>query len=104
MQLARVVGNIVATVKHRQLDGHKLLLIQPLSSRGKTVRPLIALDAVGAGPGETVYYCRGREASFPWLPNDVPTDAAIIGIADPVSNSRLLGRFTSASKPGGRRT
>jgi microcompartment protein CcmK/EutM len=45
----------------------------------------VALDAVGAGAGETVYWCRGREASFPFLPAEVPTEATIVGIVDAVN-------------------
>ena len=41
--------------------------------------------AVGAGAGETVYWCRGREASFPFLPAEVPTEATIVGIVDMVN-------------------
>ena len=49
---------------------------------------LIALDSVGAGAGETVYYCRGREASFPWHPDEVATDSTIVGIVDRVHVAR----------------
>ncbi|HXR98713.1 MAG TPA: EutN/CcmL family microcompartment protein [Terriglobales bacterium] len=84
MFLARVIGTVVATVKDDALEGRKLMLVRPLDAdRQPTPRTLIALDAVGAGIGETVYCCRGKEASFPWLPNMVPTDAAIVGIENP---------------------
>lgn len=86
MQLARVIGNVVATVKHQSLHGRKLLVIQPLdgelNARGK---PVIAVDSVGAGTGEVVFWCRGREASFPFVPQEVPTDCTIVGIVDSVS-------------------
>ncbi|HEY7855684.1 MAG TPA: EutN/CcmL family microcompartment protein [Terriglobales bacterium] len=84
MFLARVIGTVVATVKDNALESRKLLLVRPLDAdRQPTARTVIALDAVGAGVGETVYCCRGKEASFPWLPESVPTDAAIVGIEDP---------------------
>ncbi|MHB8735375.1 MAG: EutN/CcmL family microcompartment protein [Terriglobales bacterium] len=84
MQMARVVGTVVATVKAATLQGQKLLLVQPLNAAGKPHRrALVALDAIGAGIGETVYYCRGKEASFPWLPEEVVTDATVVGIVDP---------------------
>ncbi|MGN6592286.1 MAG: EutN/CcmL family microcompartment protein [Terriglobales bacterium] len=90
MFLARVTGTVVATVKDDALGSHKLLLVQPLDRHGAdTGRALVALDAVGAGAGETVYCCRGKEASFPWWPAATPTDAAIVGIADPASNPEL---------------
>ena len=83
MQLARVVGTVVATRKDPRLTGHKLLVVAPLAADGRVGgRHLVAIDSVGAGPGETVILTRGREASFPFLPAQVPTDASIIGIVD----------------------
>jgi ethanolamine utilization protein EutN len=83
MLLARVIGTVVATHKDDGLAGQKLLLIQPLRADGAPAgRALVAVDAVGAGASEEVFYVRGREASFPFLPAEVPTDAAIIGIVD----------------------
>ena len=86
MLLGRVIGNVVCTIKHPALDGRKLLIVQPLDRRGQDKgRPLVALDSVGAGAGETVYWCRGREASFPFLPAEVPTETTIVGIVDTVN-------------------
>lgn len=86
MQLARVIGNVVSTVKNASLEGKKLLLIQPLNARLEEVgSPLVAVDSVGAGAGEIVFWCRGREASFPFAPIEVPTDCTIVGIVDLVS-------------------
>jgi microcompartment protein CcmK/EutM len=83
MQLARVIGDVVATRKDPGLTGMKLLVIQPLlPNRQPTGRPLVAVDSVGAGVGEDVFFVRGREASFPFLPAEVPTDAGIVGIVD----------------------
>lgn len=83
MQLARVIGTVVATQKNEALQGRKLLVIQPLDAdlrpQGK---PLVALDAVGAGIGELVFWCRGKEASFPFEREDTPTDCTIVGIVD----------------------
>lgn len=85
MQLGRVIGNVVCTVKSAALDGRKMLLVQPLDGHGReTGRALVALDSVGAGVGEAVYWCRGKEASFPFLPDEVPTEATIVGIVDTV--------------------
>jgi ethanolamine utilization protein EutN len=83
MQLARVTGDVVATVKDAALAGHKLLLLQPLSpDRTPVGRVVVALDAVGAGVGEHVFFVRGREASFPFLPAEPPADACVVGIVD----------------------
>jgi microcompartment protein CcmK/EutM len=85
MQIARVVGTVVATVKSESLEGRKLLVIQPLDgSLNETGRTMVAIDSVGAGKGEIVFWCRGREASFPFLPAEVPSDCTIVGIVDSV--------------------
>ena len=84
MQLARVIGNVVVTRKDEQLTGIKLLLVQPLTpTRELAGRPLVAVDAVGAGVGEEVFFVRGKEASFPFYPAaEPPVDAGIVGIVD----------------------
>jgi ethanolamine utilization protein EutN len=83
MQLARVIGDVVATRKDEQLSGIKLLIVQPLSPDHQPVgRPLVAVDAVGAGVGEEVFFVRGKEASFPFFPAEPPVDAGIVGIVD----------------------
>ena len=85
MMLARVVGRVWATIKNDTLEGKKMLVIQPVDLAGRASgKPLVALDAVGAGAAELVYFCRGREASFPWLPAEVPVEAAVVGIVDEV--------------------
>jgi microcompartment protein CcmK/EutM len=83
VQMARVMGEVVATMKDANLHGLKLLVLQPLSAAGEpTGRTLVAIDSVGAGVGENVFFVRGREAAFPFYPVEPPTDAAIIGIID----------------------
>jgi ethanolamine utilization protein EutN len=83
MQIAKVIGDVVTTIKDANLIGIKLLLLQPLDPDGKsTGRTLVAIDAVGAGVGETVFFVRGKEASFPFHPVEVPADAGIVGIVD----------------------
>ena len=85
MFLARITGNVVATIKDPGLVGKKILVVQPIDERGKDRgAKLLALDSIGAGAGETVYCCRGREASFPWYPDDVPTEATVVAIVDSV--------------------
>ena len=99
MQIARVVGTVVATHKHRKFEGAKLLLVQPIASDGKDVgRPLVAVDSVGAGVGETVFFVRGKEASFPWHPTEVPADAGIVGIVDHYSVSPTYAK-AAVGKP-----
>lgn len=83
MQVARIIGDVVATVKDAGLSGHKLLLLQPVTpDKRPSGRTLVAVDAVGAGVGEHVFYVRGREASFPFIPAEPPVDACIVGIVD----------------------
>jgi microcompartment protein CcmK/EutM len=87
MLLGRIVGNVVCTIKDPALEGKKILIVQPVGKDGKDRgRPVIALDAVGAGAGELVYWCRGREATYAW-PEEVPTEATIVGIVDTVQIS-----------------
>jgi ethanolamine utilization protein EutN len=83
MQLARVIGTVVATVKNDSLEGRKLLVIQSLNAELKPQgKPLVALDSIGAGTGELVFWCRGKEASFPFKREDTPTDCTVVGIVD----------------------
>jgi ethanolamine utilization protein EutN len=83
MQLARVIGTVVATMKNESLQGRTLLVVQTLDKDLKsTGKPMIAIDSVGAGVGELVFWCRGREASFPFKREDTPTDCTIVGIVD----------------------
>ena len=83
MHLGKVIGTVVLTVKNDTLDGVTLLLVQPLtSSREPVGRVIVAADSMGAGVGEEVFFVRGKEASFPFYPVEVPADAGIVGIVD----------------------
>ena len=83
MHLARVIGDVVVTRKDDNLTGLKLLIIQPLTPQREAAgRTLIAVDSVGAGVGEEVFFVRGKEASFPFYPVEPPVDAGIVGIVD----------------------
>ena len=83
MQLARVIGTVVATVKNDSLSGRTLLVVQTLNANLEpNGKPMVAVDAVGAGVGELVFWCRGKEASFPFKREDTPTDCTIVGIVD----------------------
>jgi microcompartment protein CcmK/EutM len=83
MLLARVIGDVIVTLKDEQLVGLKLLIVQPLTpEREPAGRALVAVDAVGAGVGEEVFVVRGKEASFPFHPAEPAVDAGIVGIVD----------------------
>ena len=86
MLLARVTGTVVATHKHRKLEGAKLLIVQPLTLED-TPRggELLAVDGAGAGVGEKVLIVlEGRSASEAIGAKAAPVDAAIVGIVDTV--------------------
>ena len=83
MQLAKVIGDVVVTRKDENLASVTLLVLQPIAADGSNIgRTLVAVDAMGAGVGDTVMFVRGKEASFPFYPTEVPTDAGIVGIVD----------------------
>ena len=80
MYLGKVVGRVVCSIKDDALHSKTLLLVRRLPN-GPVV---VAVDSVGAGAGETVYVCRGKEASFAFKEGEVPTDATIVAIVDEV--------------------
>jgi ethanolamine utilization protein EutN len=85
MQVARVIGDVVSTRKDENLHAITMLVLQPLAADGTPAgRTLVAVDSVGAGVGETVFFVRGKEASFPFAPVQVPADAAVVGIVDAI--------------------
>ncbi len=85
MFLGRVVGCVWATMKDSRLEGHRLLLVQPLTAALlPTGRRLVCADSTGAGAGELVYWTRSKEASYAFLPAEVPVDSTIVGIVDAV--------------------
>jgi len=85
MYLGKVIGRVICTVKDPALVSHKLLLVRRLPN-GPAV---VALDAVGAGAGETVYVCRGREAAFAFKTEETPTEATIVAIIDDIQRAIL---------------
>ena len=89
MQLGKIVGCVWATEKNPGLTAQRLLIVQPLTPElNETGKKLICTDATGAGAGELVYWCKGKEASFPFLPTQVPTDATVVGIVDKITVRR----------------
>ena len=101
MQLARVVGRVVSTVKQDTLSGVTLQWLQPVNARGASSgKPLVAVDRVGVGPGEVVYYITSREAA---MTLDNPFAAVDAGIVGKVDHIDLGGeRLLDSSSPGAR--
>jgi ethanolamine utilization protein EutN len=87
MNLGRVTGSLWATQKYDSLRGKRMLIVQPLTFRGEpSGRPLVALDTMDAGAGDTVIYATSSEAAIPFHPVLVPTDATIVGIVERVDH------------------
>jgi microcompartment protein CcmK/EutM len=85
MLLARVVGTVVATRKDPRLEGHKLLVVKPVSPEGKDEPGyLVAVDTVSAGFRETVITVAGSSARMADGCKDKPVDCVIVGIVDGV--------------------
>lgn len=86
MYLGRVIGRVWSTVKDPAFTSQRLLIVQPVTpSLEPTGKALVCTDATGtAGPGQLIYWCGGKESSFPFLPTEVPTNTTIVGIVDEV--------------------
>ena len=86
MKLARVIGTVVATVKHSTFDGQKILMIQPLDGELRPDgKPIAAIDSVQAGPGDLVHWIMARESCYVLPDWFAPVDASITGIVDIVN-------------------
>lgn len=86
MYLGRVIGTIWATKKYEALVGKKLQFVEPLNGKLEVIGdPLVAVDTVGAGPGEIIYYITASEAVIPLDVDLAPVDASIVGIVDSVN-------------------
>ena len=85
MQLAKVIGDVVATRKDPRLVSNKLLIARPMDPYGKAEgNYVVAVDTVDAGVGETVLIVSGSSARMASGMKDCPVDAAIVGIVDAV--------------------
>ena len=86
MQLAKVIGTVVASEKHEALEGIKLLIVQPVTPEGEARgRPVIAADGTAmAGPGETIFMIGGREGAMVLERWFTPVDHGIVGIVDDI--------------------
>lgn len=89
MFLGKVIGNVWATRKYKPLQNMRLMFVQPMnSSHEETGEPIIAVDTVGSGPGEIIFYITASEAVIP-LPVDMaPVDASIVGIVDTINDNK----------------
>ncbi len=83
MFIAKVVGNIVATRKDSSLVGYKLMVIQEMNTKDKSLgKELVAADYVGAGIGELVLVGSGSAVRVDSSRKNSTIDLAIIGIVD----------------------
>jgi microcompartment protein CcmK/EutM len=100
MYFGRVVGSVWATVKNPAMTGCRMLVVQPLTPElENTGKRLICTDCTGAGAGELVYWVRGKEASFPFLPDEPPVDTTVVGIVDEVHVKRLMPAPVASKAP-----
>jgi ethanolamine utilization protein EutN len=84
--LGKVIGNVWATKKNEALNGMKLMFVQPVNASYKeTGEPIVAVDTVGAGPGEVILYITASEAVIPLPVDFAPVDASIVGIVDTIN-------------------
>jgi len=86
MQLARVTGTVVSTRKEQRIEGIKFLLLEKIDAatmKGKKDY-VVAMDSVGAGIGEVVFYASGSSSRMTTVTDGKPSDAAIIAIVDSI--------------------
>lgn len=86
MQLARVVGTVVATRKDPRLEGSKLLVLNHISPQGEAKKGsyVVAIDTVGAGVGDVVITVAGSSARMAAGMKETPVDCAVVGIIDEI--------------------
>jgi ethanolamine utilization protein EutN len=84
--LGKVIGNVWATKKYSELKSFKLMLVQPVNADlERTGDAIVAVDTVGSGPGEIIYYITASEAVIPLPVDFAPVDASIVGIVDSIN-------------------
>jgi ethanolamine utilization protein EutN len=88
MRIGRVVGNVLATIKHPALFGHRLLLVEDEGADGTlNGRPRLALDSVDAGEGDRVLVVdEGNAAAQVMARGRGPVRTVIVGIVDEVES------------------
>lgn len=83
MMIARVVGNVWATRKEENLNGIKLLIVQPIDTKKQSIRQeLVVADRIGAGIDDEVLVTSGGAARYILTGTPLPIDAVVIGIID----------------------
>jgi ethanolamine utilization protein EutN len=86
MYLGKVIGTIWATRKYETLNGYKLQFVQPVNAALENLgNPIVAVDTIGAGPGEIIFYITASEAVIPLDVEMAPVDASIVGIVDSIN-------------------
>jgi len=89
VDIGKVIGTVVCTIKDPKLEGMKLMILQPTDHRYEPAgTPFIALDGIGCGTGEYVFYETSSEAPFAYPDIQPPVDAAIVGILDSVYDAQ----------------
>lgn len=87
MELGKVIGTIWATRKYETVTGYKMQFVQPINSNMENLGdPIVALDTIGAGPGEVIFYITASEAVIPLDVDMAPVDASIVGIIDSINS------------------
>lgn len=87
MNLGKIIGSVWATQKVESLNHKRLLFVQPMAFSGTDVGdPIVALDTVDSGVGDTIIYVSSTEATVPFKPLLIPTDATIVGVVDRVDH------------------
>jgi len=92
MVLSKVIGTVVSTHKEAKIEGIKFLLLEkinPKTMKGKNDF-LVAMDAVGAGPGEIVFYAAGSSSRMTDVTRGKPSDATIIAIVDSITMNNTV--------------
>ncbi len=86
MFLGKVIGNVWATKKYSALKSFKLMFVQPINAElESTGEPIVAVDTVGSGPGEIIYFITASESVIPLPVDSAPVDASIVGIVDSIN-------------------
>lgn len=103
MLIAEVVGTVVASRKEPLLEGMKLLAVQPVDAARKPVgAPVVAIDSVGAGPGEIVLLVAGSSARYTAVTQGKPADLTILAIVDEIDLAGRLAYRKGQGAAGGR--
>ncbi len=87
MELGIVIGTVWATRKYETVNNYKMQFVQPINAEMKELgEPIVALDTIGAGPGEIIFYVTASEAVIPLDVDMAPVDASIVGIVDSINS------------------